>query len=443
MSTALCSSSKHNLHTQVSLRKPLRCGFTILLCSCLLFGATHCRAQETQDVAKAAREERARREQAKNSKHVYTDEDLARTKILTPEDEERFAADRKGSIDPSPADGQTPASLDASLDLPQLPLGDIARRYRDAKRAMQAPTAFHLPFDEPAFASPIAPVSEPAPPRPSFSPAHPNLLPAQPRAVVAPAMPSPAPLHRVDPFARRSAPAEPSVARVAPTAPASRPSVSHPAPAPALPQPSVSANVAAPRLGSPKFAPVPAAPVTHPSVPRVAPAPEVRQPNLSKGITAPKLASREFEPPKFAPTPAAPTGVAPEIAPLTAVGITPPAVHTVTVQPGDSLWKLAQQNLGRGSRWQELLAANPSVVDPTHLAAGTQIVVPTETPTLKHVKSDTKIAVQKGDTLSAIARANYGRAEAWRCIAQANPQIVDANRIYEGQQLLLPFKCKP
>ena len=54
----------------------------------------------------------------------------------------------------------------SSGDLPQLPLGDIARRYRDAKRAMQAPTPFHLPFDEPAFASLIAPVTKPAPPRP-------------------------------------------------------------------------------------------------------------------------------------------------------------------------------------------------------------------------------------------------------------------------------------
>jgi nucleoid-associated protein YgaU len=116
--------------------------------------------------------------------------------------------------------------------------------------------------------------------------------------------------------------------------------------------------------------------------------------------------------------------------------------HTLTVQRGDSLWKLAQQLLGRGSRWQELLAANPGIVDPKRLEAGTQIVVPTETGTLKITKSDSKVAVQKGETLSAIARANYGRAAAWRCIAHANPQIADANRIYEGQQLLLPFKCE-
>jgi nucleoid-associated protein YgaU len=442
MNTALCSSSKHNLHTQVSLRKPLRCGFTIVLCSCLLFGATHCRAQETQDVAKAARQERARRAQAKGSKHVYTDDDFARAKILTPEDEERFAAEKEPINANTPAEQAQP-SLDAGINLPQLPLGDIARRYREAKLAMQAPSAFHLPFDEPTFASPIAPLSEPAPPRSSFSPTHPSLPAVQPRAVVAPAMPGPAPLHRVDPFARRSAPAAPSVANIPPAAPAAHASFSHLAPAPAVRQPNLSADIASPKLASPKFA-VPAAPSAHPSAPRVASAPEVREPNLCTKIRVPKLASREFESPNpaLAPAPAAPAAVASEIAPVISVERTSSSVHTVTVQPGDSLWKLAQQNLGRGSRWQELLAANPGIVDPTRLAAGTQIVVPPQTSTLKTVKSEAKIAVQKGDTLSAIARANYGRAAAWRCIAQANPEIADANRIYEGEQLLLPFECK-
>jgi nucleoid-associated protein YgaU len=117
-------------------------------------------------------------------------------------------------------------------------------------------------------------------------------------------------------------------------------------------------------------------------------------------------------------------------------------MHTLTVQPGDSLWKLAQQTLGRGSRWHELLAANPGIVDPTHLAAGTKIVVPNESASLKSRKSDAKIAVEKGDTLTKIAQSQYRRATAWRCIVQANPAITDPNRIYEGQQLLLPFDCE-
>jgi nucleoid-associated protein YgaU len=111
------------------------------------------------------------------------------------------------------------------------------------------------------------------------------------------------------------------------------------------------------------------------------------------------------------------------------------------VQPGDSLWKLAQQTLGRGSRWHELLAANPHIADPTHLAVGTEIVVPKETSTLRSRKSDARVVVEKGDTLTKIAQSQYRRATAWRCIVQANPEIADPNRIYEGQQLLLPFNC--
>ena len=393
-STDLSRCGKHRVHTLVSLRRPLSSGFTVLLCSCLLFGAAQCRAQETRGAAEAARQESARKEQAKQQKHVYTEDDLGRAKILTPEDEARFAAIRKEQVGPGE---QPPTVLDATGDLPQLPLGDIARRYRDAKRAMQAPTPFHLPFDEPAFASPIVPVAKPAPPLPSFSAGRPNVAPTHANVVVAPAISSPAPLHRVDPFARRSTPTAPSVARIAPGAPGARQFVARPAPAPAAPRTNLPAEIAAPKFVSPKFAPVPAA--------STATAPEIARPSATVNPLSP--------------------------------------LHIVTVQPGDSLWKLAQQNLGRGSRWPELLAANPSVVDPTRLASGTHIVVPTETSTLQHVKSDTKVAVQKGDTLTKIAQSQYGRAAAWSCIARANPQIVDADRIYEGQQLLLPFPCNP
>jgi nucleoid-associated protein YgaU len=393
-STDLSSCGKHRVHTLVSLRRPLSSGFTVLLCSCLLFGAAQCRAQEKQGAPDAARQESARKEQAKQQNHVYTEDDLGHVKILTPEDEARFAASRKEQVGPGE---QPPTALEATGDLPQLPLGDIARRYRDAKRAMQAPTPFHLPFDEPAFASLIAPVTNPAPPRPSFTAGRPNVAPTRASVVVAPAISSPTPLHRVDPFARRSVPAVPSTARIAPSAPVARVFVAHPAPAPATPPTNLPAEISAPKFVSPKFAPVPLAP----------------------------------------------TAVAPEIAPPSTVVNPLSPLHIVTVQPGDSLWKLAQQNLGRGSRWPELLAANPGIVDPTRLAAGTHIVVPTETSSLPHVKSDAKVAVQKGDTLTKIAQSQYGRAAAWSCIAQANPQIVDADRIYEGQQLLLPFACNP
>ncbi len=389
--TDLSSSDKPHIHKRISLRQPLRCGFAILLCSCLFAGAAQCRAQASQDVAEAARQERARKD-AKKQKHVYTDEDLHRAKILTPEDEARVEA--RGKQQPAPVQEQAQAPVDADGQIGQLPLGDIARRYRNAKLAAQAPDPFHLPFDEPVFAAPVLPIPTAEAPRAAFSPARPNPAPARRNTVVAPSLSSPAPLRRVDPFARRLAPpAPPTVARIAPAAP----------------QPKVAA---------------PIAPPTKPKVlaPAIAPA-------------APKsfsLASPIAPAPPKASVPAS-------VAQSPAAGKPSLSLHPVTVRPGDSLWKLAQQNLGRGSRWQELLAANPGIVDPTRIAAGTEIVVPAKLTTMK---SDVRVTVKEGDTLSRIAQFTYGRAAAWRCIAQANPEIADVNRIYKGQQLLLPFACQ-
>src|SRR5215470_1601937 len=121
--TDLPSCNKSHTHTLISLRQPLRCGLTILVCSCVMLGARQCQARGHQDqeqsVAEAARQERARQEHAKKS-HVYTDEDLKRAKILTPQDQERLAAASK----------QTPPAVgEITQPMPELPLGDIARRY--------------------------------------------------------------------------------------------------------------------------------------------------------------------------------------------------------------------------------------------------------------------------------------------------------------------------
>jgi nucleoid-associated protein YgaU len=385
-STDLSTCVNVHKHRRISLRQPLRCGFTILLCSCLFVGAAQCRArvpqEASQDVAEAARQERARKE-AKKAKHVYTDEDLRRAKILTPEDQAIVEARRQQQ--PQRVEEQAEAPADANGQIAQLPLGDIARRYRDAKRAVQKSDTFHLPFDEPifaapVFATPVISVPAVAAPRPSFSAARPNVAPARRNAVVAPAIPNSAPLRRVDPFTPRlPPPAAPSVVRTAPVAP------------------------------QPKAAP--------------AMAPAVR----------PHLAASAIVPP------APKASASASIAPVSPVAKTLSVMHSVTMQPGDTLWKLALEHLGRGSRWQELLAANPGIVDPARIAAGTEIVVPAK---LTGLKSDLKVTVKQGDTLSRIARSTYGRAAAWRCIAQANPEIADVNRIYEGQRLLLPFDCQ-
>jgi nucleoid-associated protein YgaU len=483
--TDLSRVTKYHTHSLVSLRKPLRCGFAIVLCSCLFYGAAQCGAQEaqSQDVAEAARQERVRREQPDKPRHVYTDEDLRRAKILTPEDEARLAAKHKLEPGP-PVEQNTPDVLDANGELGQLPLGDIARYYRRAKLATQP--AFLLPFDEPELASPVQPIEV----RPDFaSPVTPRIVWPHARAAAAPSISSPAPVQRRDPFSRRLVPIRPNTQRTlaAPNAAPSAPAAVTPTPAipqpnftprsavssitavPARPAPrvlsaptlvpstpaAVTPEPAIPQRGFSAASPVPpiAAVPAKPSVPRVfseptpvpnsasvvAPAPLIPGPGFAAKSTVPSIAAVP-EPPA-SPAAVSPATVTP--APVNPAIVNPNApvtgVHTIVVQRGDSLWKIAERTLGRGSRWREVLAANPSVVSPESLKAGMQVVVPVDV----RAPRTEKVKVIAGDTLTKIAQAQYGRASYWRCIAEANPDIADANRIFEGQQLRLPLRCKP
>jgi len=132
-------------------------------------------------------------------------------------------------------------------------------------------------------------------------------------------------------------------------------------------------------------------------------------------------------------------GVAPSRPSIVGAAV-PAKQNVVTVKPGDSLWKLAQENLSKGLRWHDLLAANPAIVDANHIVAGSQIFLPA---IASGFRTATRIIVQKGDTLTAIAYAQFGHASYWSCIAEANPAIRDANVIYKGQSLLVPVSCKP
>jgi len=495
----------------------------ILVISCTIFGFSQCYAQ---DVAEAARQEQARKtSQQKKTKHVYTDEDLKRAQILTPED--RAQVEARKNQQPLPAEGQSQDSVDAQALPADVSLGEVARRYRRLRESLRLQEAaqFHLPFvDAPVLAIrkpsvavaskppvlaprkfPVMPVrpaiSIPEPPRvepfqppvkrspferprvfistPSHAvPSHPlanHAAPPQAPAVgtsaarpapisVSPSQPAaPAPDFSAMPSpstAVHMAPAQP-VAPVVSTTP-SEPSaigltLSQPA-APAhdfsaMSSPSTAVHMAPAQPVAPVVSATPSEPSvvgvtpSQPAAPApdlsVMPSPTTAVPVIPVQPVAPIVRETPSRPSTLSVQPSHPASTAVEVAPSrpSLVGAAAPAkLNVVTVKPGDSLWKLAQENLGKGLRWHDLLAVNPAIVDANHIVAGSQIFLPA---IVSRFRTATRIIVQKGETLTAIAYAQFGHASYWSCVARANPAIRDANVIYEGQSLVLPGSCKP
>jgi nucleoid-associated protein YgaU len=62
----------------------------------------------------------------------------------------------------------------------------------------------------------------------------------------------------------------------------------------------------------------------------------------------------------------------PTVAPPTAGGA---GSRTHTVQPNESMWRIADQYYGRGDQWKVIAAANPHI-DPDNLLAGQKITIP-------------------------------------------------------------------
>jgi len=108
----------------------------------------------------------------------------------------------------------------------------------------------------------------------------------------------------------------------------------------------------------------------------------------------------------------------------------------VRVAIGDSLWKLAKRYLGNGNHWRELAALNHRLPNPGLIRPGELIQLPARGP-----EQARQVVVQPGDTLWTVAETALGSPLAFNCIAHANPQLQSADVIHPGQTLWVPETC--
>jgi nucleoid-associated protein YgaU len=132
-------------------------------------------------------------------------------------------------------------------------------------------------------------------------------------------------------------------------------------------------------------------------------------------------------------------------------GVTASAEKTYTIKPGDSLWIIAKEQYGDGSKHDLIAKANPSL-NPNNLKVGSKIVIPplpsSGTPgdsgtvvTHPGETSGETYTVKAGDTLWTIAQSHYGNGVKAKLIEQANPGI--KGTLHIGQKITLPADATP
>lgn len=318
-----------------------------------------------QDVAEAARQEQARKASQKSAaKHVYTDDDLKKAKILAPVDAAKAAA-RKRQQEETSAQGEAPKQP-AGQSAQTESLGEIARRYRHEKAARQAEqaakksyTPFPYEVPQPAAATPkggvgpitgVVPDAEPEEfwdairpnvPQKKYQPsatAHGRMSPFQPR------------LHSTPGAAITLSPAIPSPPALA-IAPQAASVVDHPA---VEPRSTAGLQTITAQPGDSWW--------------------KLATLYLGSGSRWKELRSLNPDSPNSSEI--LRSGARVWVPEGNAIHAKTPRPSQVRVKAGDSLWTLAREQLGRGSSWTCLASANPQIQDYRMLSIGTMVEIP-------------------------------------------------------------------
>ncbi|MFH1730812.1 MAG: LysM peptidoglycan-binding domain-containing protein [Planctomycetota bacterium] len=121
-----------------------------------------------------------------------------------------------------------------------------------------------------------------------------------------------------------------------------------------------------------------------------------------------------------------------------------------TAANGDSLVRIAAEQLGDGKRWPEIAKLN-NLADPYPIRAGQKLIMPPKNvapttadraapvaaPVAAASGNYRKYTVQDGDSLTLIAREQLKDGAQWKKIADIN-KLAKPYRIKAGQVLLLP-----
>ena len=122
--------------------------------------------------------------------------------------------------------------------------------------------------------------------------------------------------------------------------------------------------------------------------------------------------------------------------------------ETHTVEKGDTLWKILERNEPLtpdryAERLREFRRTNPKVADPSRLAPGQKLLVPSGG--RQETKDDGRTVgytVKRGDSLSKILSSRdvprRQRKKHLDAIQEINPSVTDVNRIVAGKTLRLP-----